>query len=211
MNARNLRKFVGALAVLVWGHAPLALAQVSFDFDHRFQNGTVTDLPAPYVTATFTDASDGVLLDIHNTSNAPGALNSIYFNIESYANANPLTWGWQSGAMVAASNGVRQGLDARKADGDGYYDLELNYTGTSFGPNSHSVYKLSGTGLTASSFFSLSSPSGGYFPFYAAAHTGGSWVAAIPEPETYAMLAAGLMLMGWVARRRKQTMDVDPD
>jgi len=29
-------------------------------------------------------------------------------------------------------------------------------------------------------------------------------VAAIPEPEVYAMLAAGLGIMGWVARRRKQ-------
>ena len=33
----------------------------------------------------------------------------------------------------------------------------------------------------------------------------GEHVAAIPEPETYAMLMAGLGLMGFVARRRKQT------
>ena len=30
-------------------------------------------------------------------------------------------------------------------------------------------------------------------------------VAAIPEPETYAMLLAGLGLLGFAARRRKQT------
>jgi len=29
-------------------------------------------------------------------------------------------------------------------------------------------------------------------------------VAAIPEPETYAILLAGLGLLGFVARRRKQ-------
>ncbi len=31
-----------------------------------------------------------------------------------------------------------------------------------------------------------------------------STVPAVPEPETYAMLVAGLGLMGWVGRRRKQ-------
>ncbi|MDP1672545.1 MAG: FxDxF family PEP-CTERM protein, partial [Burkholderiales bacterium] len=33
----------------------------------------------------------------------------------------------------------------------------------------------------------------------------GSSVSAIPEPETYAMMAAGLGLLGFVARRRKKT------
>ena len=33
--------------------------------------------------------------------------------------------------------------------------------------------------------------------------TGGFITAAIPEPETYAMLLAGLGLLGWQARRRK--------
>ena len=28
-------------------------------------------------------------------------------------------------------------------------------------------------------------------------------VAAVPEPETYAMMLAGLGLLGWAARRRK--------
>jgi hypothetical protein len=28
-------------------------------------------------------------------------------------------------------------------------------------------------------------------------------VAAIPEPETYAMMLTGLLAVGWVARRRR--------
>jgi len=36
------------------------------------------------------------------------------------------------------------------------------------------------------------------------AESGGLVLAAIPEPETYAMMLAGLGLMGFVARRRKQ-------
>jgi len=34
--------------------------------------------------------------------------------------------------------------------------------------------------------------------------TGTLPVAAVPEPETYAMLLGGLGLMGFIARRRKQ-------
>jgi hypothetical protein len=33
-------------------------------------------------------------------------------------------------------------------------------------------------------------------------------IAPVPEPETYAMLLAGLGLMGFVARRRKQSAKV---
>lgn len=50
---------------------------------------------------------------------------------------------------------------------------------------------LNGTGINA-----LNSALGGEFGI------GGS-VAPIPEPEAYAMLLAGLGLIGWVARRRK--------
>jgi len=41
------------------------------------------------------------------------------------------------------------------------------------------------------------------FNGYAGAKYGVVEVAAVPEPETYAMLAAGLGILGWSARRRK--------
>ncbi|MDP3715634.1 MAG: PEP-CTERM sorting domain-containing protein [Burkholderiales bacterium] len=47
---------------------------------------------------------------------------------------------------------------------------------------------------------SASSATGGAETIYV-----GSSVSAIPEPETYAMMAAGLGLLGFVARRRKKT------
>jgi hypothetical protein len=47
-----------------------------------------------------------------------------------------------------------------------------------------------------------------YSRFNGAITTPGTWtmgVAAVPEPETYAMLLAGLGLVGAVARRRSAT------
>ena len=40
-------------------------------------------------------------------------------------------------------------------------------------------------------------------PAYAERHASAAHVTAVPEPETYAMLLAGLGVMGAVARRRK--------
>lgn len=55
-------------------------------------------------------------------------------------------------------------------------------------------------GLSASA----SLATGGPETFYIGSSVGSS-VSAIPEPETYGMLAAGLGLMGYVARRRSKT------
>ena len=64
---------------------------------------------------------------------------------------------------------------------------------TPSGPIAAGNYQLHITGVMAASI--SPSPTG---------ESGGIILAAIPEPETYAMMLAGLGLMGFVARRRKQ-------
>jgi hypothetical protein len=47
----------------------------------------------------------------------------------------------------------------------------------------------------------VANATGGFETFFVA--SGGTTVPPIPEPETYALMAAGLGVVGWVARRRK--------
>lgn len=73
-----------------------------------------------------------------------------------------------------------------------------NYTGNANNPATQSfTYQATTTGQTLLTFSSAASGYSG------AVIDNVSVMAAVPEPETYAMLLAGLGLMGFIARRRK--------
>jgi hypothetical protein len=141
------------------------------------------------------------------------SLGSLSFSAIADTAANRTLYGASqllSGAIASASNGFTNGSNAEQ----GQYDIDIVFSGNALNPNEKSVYNITGTGLTASMFNTLSSGTGN--TFYAGieilqttsspgfdARIGAQPVAAIPEPETYAMLLAGLGLLGLAARRRK--------
>ena len=117
---------------------------------------------------------------------------------------------WSAGALDFAFEGVQD--QSKFAYNDRVLHSAWNSGGTTPGWSEHTSIGLIGTNMTVGSqtfaYVIGFNDSGGDSVAL------GDWddfvigvnVAAIPEPETYAMLLAGLGLMGFVARRRKQSV-----
>jgi hypothetical protein len=198
-------------------------AQIQLDLDILF-DGTNTppaNLDTPWLTATFEDAGlNQVTFTIEASGNLTGTenLKQFYFNFDDALDLNAIGFTHLSSdgafdlpAWTFAENNL-------KADGDGKYDVRLDFTTGSTGSQTFNrlesvSYLLTYTGtesIGATSFEFFSQPAGGKGPFLVAAHvqntTGGgsAWLAAdhitttpIPEPASIALVylaGAGLLI-----------------
>jgi hypothetical protein len=212
----NFAKFAVALVFIATGQAAHADTLV-YNLDQYFHPTTNIVSPSP-ITVTFMDlATGGVRMGIQaNAALAPHSIMGMYFNLDTALNPTSLVFSSALFSSVGASS-IQTGTNAYKADGDGYFDIKLSYA-SGFNTPLRSVYDITGpSGLNVSSFIGMSDPGPGHGnsgPFPIAAQTGSGWltasfaptttVGAIPEPEVYAMMLAGLALMSFVARRRKR-------
>lgn len=216
-NAGKCRAGLLAFAVLLLAGRAGATG-ILYQFNNVFSGNVPPGGPAPWIDATFQTQSNGVQLTINNAGLSGGEfLSELDFNLNPNYSASAIQ-GLQFG--LVASNGnfgassIVTGEDIKKADGDGYYDINFNFNTASagqFGAGDYLVYLITGiTGLTASDFAFLSSPGGGHGPYYAAAHiqgiSGGNsvWVqpsngpvlVPVPEPPAWALLVASIGLWG---------------
>ena len=217
MRKRLSSVLIAGLFGAALASGPAAAAVLTFEFNTEFSEADSPVGPAPWITVTFTDVGGGVDMLISNSglTGSEFIQQGIFFNVDPSVSASSLSFSHISGDEAET---ISKGTNAFKADGDGLYDIKLVYDNAPpadrFDAGDTSKYFISGGGITSASFNFMSAPDGGHGPFLAAAHVGGiganaegsGWVAPvpIPEPEAYAMLLAGLGLMGFVARRRSR-------
>ncbi len=213
------------LGVFAAFSAASANGAVSTPLNIEFSGGVAPASAAtPWVNGTFANEVGGTVLfsleALHLTN--PEKMTGFYFNFNDALNVQNLSFQLVSSGAFALPT-IDRSRDAYKADGDGKYDIRLNFAtagnaSQTFGQGDTLVYRLSYTSaINASQFGYLSLPAGGHGPFYAAAHIqdtpGGQsgWIAAtefMPVPEASPLLAGGslltLVVAGVVSRGRRR-------
>lgn len=199
-----------------------------FPLDYEItSDGAEPQGPMPWVTATFIDVSpDNVQLTM-SASNLTGTefITKWFFN--SGIDATGLTFTPDSGNSLAISTPtINTGLNAYKADGDGYFDIRFDFqtsAGTGrFTSGETVIYNIGGSSLSASSFNFISAPDGaGTGLYYSAAKVQGingndntsGWIAnttVVPEPISSILFLSGgatLAVRRYLRRGKKISLE----
>jgi hypothetical protein len=212
-------KVLASAAIAISGHA--SAATYSYVFSEEFSGADEPGGATPWATLSFADVAGGVSmsLSLASTMESTAFAGAGYFNFGgTAAQLTALTFSYGSGQALPT---IGKAFDSFKADGDGWFDIRFLFPTDQgddrFLAGESLTYMISGGGVTADLFNYTSAPGGGNGTWHSALHMqglgqdaeGSGWIGAtpttpVPEPETYAMLLAGLALMGFVARRRRE-------
>ncbi|MCK5113891.1 MAG: PEP-CTERM sorting domain-containing protein [Phycisphaerae bacterium] len=220
MSKRNLQLVCSCVFVLgiLFGSGSAHGTMLSFDLSIEFSGATPPVGATPWLKATFDDGGTPGSVNLKlTTPNLSGTeFVSVWsFNLDPTLNLGDLAFSAPTKTGAFTDPVISTGVDAFKANGDGYYDIKLAFAkggGTSkrFGVGDAVEYTITGIpSLTSSSFDFLSKPGGGHGPYTTAAHvqsigSGGEdsgWV-TVPEPATMSLVLLGGV--GILLRRRKR-------
>jgi hypothetical protein len=232
LSAGLLAKIVVA-AALCWLPYVARAGSLTVGADQEFSNAEApASATKPWVLMTITDSGPNSVTFKLTAPNLTGSesIDLFDFNLDP-ALANMLgnvsftnllkTGSFDTPTISQIANGF-------KADGDGFYDFQLQFTtggnvDKTFTNGDSLQYTISGAGISASSFNFLSAPGGGAGPFITAAHiqnttgaghggsgwvadtTGGSFNNQTPEPSSLVLAVLSCFSGVWFVRRRSRT------
>ncbi len=217
---RSVRLGLILLTSLVLGTSAVQ-ASLILDMNIEFSGATPPEGAAPWLRARFDDSDVDEVTVTLSATNLTGSesVKEWMFNLDTNLDPTALSISFSLGDSTGTfpDPSISTGLDAFKADGDGYFDILIDFKPTN-GPNKRlgageaAVFIITGiSGLTADSFNFISEPepngNGGADEYKTVAHVvsigqGGQysgWIAT-PEPATLAVLLIGSLAL---LRKRK--------
>jgi len=195
--------------------AQAATLQLDFDYDFSDQNDLGSELPdgpSPWATAVFDDGgSVGTVNLTFSVGGTVGAaeVTGIYLN----SDIGGLSFTTLDDSAVSSSV-ITYSSNAYQAGNDGEFDIliDLPPPGADRLTAGESIsYLITGAGITASTFNSLSNPTltsetGPFLGAVKFASTGdggenSAWVAAVPVPGAVWLMGSALGMLGWLRRK----------
>jgi hypothetical protein len=215
MQMNNLSKMLTKASGFVFASLLLAAAPIqasTYSFQEITSNSPIN--VGSQLSVEVTSVVGGVQFMFQNSGPLASSIADIYFDNSGAFLGAPLT-------IVGNSAGVQFGLGAKPGDLPGGNAVGFTAT-TGFTADSDKPVQANGinpgewltlqTALGAGQSFATITQALDTGALRIGLHVQGlsdgqseSYISSpVPEPEIYAMLAAGLGLMGWTARRRKQ-------
>lgn len=187
------------------GFAGSASAATMFDYDHVDPDGTSHVISETTINGVWLSPVDAALW---STDGVPFDLSSTTFKIDyPWAPVAPIddpATAWNESQTVYRILGYRNGVEVARSESEVVWDEFGTHVTThnTLGWGEVATRNLNWTNLDLVTWHSGARSDGTFVQVLAM--SGAGITAAVPEPETYAMMIAGLGMTALAARRRKR-------